>query len=1123
MAKVAAVAAGLAMVAGALTFAQAADAAALTQAQVSAIVSLLQSFGADATTIANVEASLTGGTVTTGGGTTTTGSCTFTRDLTNGVSGSDVTCLQQALIAAGFSIPAGATGYFGSQTQAAVAAWQAANGVSPAAGYFGSISRAHWNLGGGSSTGGGSTGGGTVTGNGLKVSLSPTSPNGTVLVQGQGIGDLGDFVFANPTGSAITVTGLTFNRIGVSNDATINNVYLYNGVNRITDSAGVSSSQFSFNNAAGIFTVLPGQTYTVSVRADIATNTSGQQIGAALVSVASTGTLDSSDVFPINSGYQTISAANLATVDFSASTLPTGPVSIAPQTGYTLWQNTVNVSQNPVWLRSMKFTNLGSIDSSSVQNLTLYVDGTQAGSIAPTLAADRSVTFDLSANPLELNTGSHVIRVAGDIVGGASRSIQLSLQYSSDAMFVDSQLSQPVTPTKGSTTFSAVTAGEVDIQSVSGTGVSVTRDPASPTNDLAAGASSVNLATFDMLASGEATKVMDLYVCADTSWGGGLQNGKIYFNGVQVGSTKNLAECNGVSAYTDFTLGSSLILPAGQTAQVSVYADTRTATTTLPGGSTIVAELLPISTSNAQGQSSLTSTGVPAGTQSGNSLNVTSSSLTATKATGYGDQGVVAGTTNFKIASFVLQAGSTENLNVNSIGIDLDATTSLQNLRLVDESTGAQLGTTIASPSHSNGGSGTQAAGTGSLNTFSTNFTLPMSSTKTIDVYADVPSSAGTAAVIYASVDKDATNATGQVTGTNASIGADVQLQKITVGSGSLNVALGAGNPVAANVVAGSSNNEVADYTFSANTSSYTVRKLELAMPAASSAAVSSLSIQYKDQSGATQTATAALTSDGTTATAAFSGLTMYVPANNSADLTVWVSTPTITSGPTTISGTKIAVTLIGTDGTNVQVQDASGNVTNSINSGADLPSNTSGYGFLVLRKTIPTFAGQSQSSTAAPNSSTVLYQFTVSADPAGAVDFDQFSFSVSTSTFTVSGFQIYDQANPSIALSSTANANSNGIVTIPLSQVSQIPAGGSKTYILKATTLTGWTTGSSIAVNLAPADSTLIVNQAAATGLGNYVWTDRAANSDSTSATEWTNGYLLRDLVSGTYSFTHS
>jgi hypothetical protein len=81
------------------------------------------------------------GSTTTGGG--SAASCyTFTRDLTIGATGADVMELQKFLMAAGQSIPAGPSDYFGSQTQAALAAWQAANGVSPAAGYFGPITRA---------------------------------------------------------------------------------------------------------------------------------------------------------------------------------------------------------------------------------------------------------------------------------------------------------------------------------------------------------------------------------------------------------------------------------------------------------------------------------------------------------------------------------------------------------------------------------------------------------------------------------------------------------------------------------------------------------------------------------------------------------------------------------------------------------------------------------------------------------------------------------------------------------------------------------------------------------------------------------------------------------------------
>jgi peptidoglycan hydrolase-like protein with peptidoglycan-binding domain len=84
--------------------------------------------------------------------TTTTASVTFTRNLTVGSTGADVTALQTWLIAKGFSIPAGATGYFGAQTKAALAAYQAANSISPAAGYFGPITRAAVAAAGGSTS-----------------------------------------------------------------------------------------------------------------------------------------------------------------------------------------------------------------------------------------------------------------------------------------------------------------------------------------------------------------------------------------------------------------------------------------------------------------------------------------------------------------------------------------------------------------------------------------------------------------------------------------------------------------------------------------------------------------------------------------------------------------------------------------------------------------------------------------------------------------------------------------------------------------------------------------------------------------------------------------------------------
>jgi len=97
----------------------------------------------------------------TGTGSATT-AYTFTSNLTVGSRGADVEALQQILIDEGYLTAVTApTGYFGAATKAALAKWQAANGVAPAAGYFGPLTRAAINAK--APTTGGTTGGTTTT------------------------------------------------------------------------------------------------------------------------------------------------------------------------------------------------------------------------------------------------------------------------------------------------------------------------------------------------------------------------------------------------------------------------------------------------------------------------------------------------------------------------------------------------------------------------------------------------------------------------------------------------------------------------------------------------------------------------------------------------------------------------------------------------------------------------------------------------------------------------------------------------------------------------------------------------------------------------------------------------
>ncbi|MFA6269595.1 MAG: peptidoglycan-binding domain-containing protein [Candidatus Paceibacterota bacterium] len=138
------------------------------------------------------------------GGTTTGAATTFTTDLTVGSKGAEVSALQTWLVSKGHLVmPAGvAMGYFGSLTQSALAKYQVSVGITPAAGYFGPITRAKINATGGT-TGGTTTGGSVgITTPGMEGSISVVEASaGTVSTVYEGDS------MASVLGVKVTATG----------------------------------------------------------------------------------------------------------------------------------------------------------------------------------------------------------------------------------------------------------------------------------------------------------------------------------------------------------------------------------------------------------------------------------------------------------------------------------------------------------------------------------------------------------------------------------------------------------------------------------------------------------------------------------------------------------------------------------------------------------------------------------------------------------------------------------------------------------------------------------------------------------------------------------------------------
>lgn len=124
-----------------------ANASGLSDAQIQSILDVLASFDADAATISSVKASLQG---TSAQSATSAAVHAFKSNLTVGSLGGEVKALQEYLNAHGYAVASsgpGSTGsettVFGSLTKNALMKLQKANGIIPAAGYFGPMTRAY--------------------------------------------------------------------------------------------------------------------------------------------------------------------------------------------------------------------------------------------------------------------------------------------------------------------------------------------------------------------------------------------------------------------------------------------------------------------------------------------------------------------------------------------------------------------------------------------------------------------------------------------------------------------------------------------------------------------------------------------------------------------------------------------------------------------------------------------------------------------------------------------------------------------------------------------------------------------------------------------------------------------
>jgi len=1167
--RIAAGAVGVAMVVSGLSFALPAAAAGLTAGQIQSILSLLQSFGADQATINNVNSALNGqattGTSGSGSGSMMSGAACYswTRDLTIGSTGADVKALQVFLnssastevAASGAGSPGNETTSFGSLTQAALAKWQAANNVSPAAGYFGPKTRAAVAAecsGTGSSGTGGTTTTGTAAGTAV-VSAAAQPANAIAPANASRVPFTAFTVTAN--GAPVTINSVTVQRQGPSLDTDFSGVVLVDastgvqlGTSRVLDAnhnatigtpitipAGTSKTFWVSGNIAAV----PGSGDVASF-AVTAVNTASTVSGALPITGASN-TMNSS---------LTIGTASITTSSFDPNTAGTQPIGT---TGYRFTGFRIQAgSAEDITFKSITWYQSGS--ASGIQNVMTVVNGTSYPTTIDSTGRYYTTVFPTA---IVIPKGQQLdIYVQGDLGANttANTYAEFDVYRSTDIYLVGNTYGYGITPTVSASTNAYNSSSSHATIFVSGTNptpfmegstLSVTAGQFSTIqNATSVGAQNIAvnvpnqpLGGFQTNLTGEGIQVQSLAVHFTTSATiSPLQNVSLVDeNGSVVAGPYNAT----VSATTQtVTFTGAINFPTG-THTYTLKGQVQSTTT---NGTTIQAYTNPSSDwTNVTGQTTGNTISISQSNITMNTMTVQAVALTVANGTTPTSQTVVAGGQNIQFATVQLDASqSGENVRLSSVPLTItttDTIAKLSNCQLWDGTTALNTGSYVI-----NGSS--LASTSGEKVTFNLNNSLTVSkgTVKTLSLTCSLSSSAiANATYIWA-----ADPTTGDWTPVGVVSGSSVQ--GLTVGGTAPTMTVAAGATLAVStdpsspayaLVAGGSTGVTLDVIkFHPTNEGVNLQKLGLKLTNTASSSASDLSQVYVYAGNNVETTAGAAVAPGTLlGTLIFTGgnTTGTSTLSTVAQLPVNVDSTLVIKGDVANIGTSQP----GTEGHKVAVdynnsQGTGSNSGSTINSGAANFSGSTSAGIRTF-KTTPTVA-LGPSVGASPNGSAQpLKKFSITAGSQGSIGLFQITANISTSTgVTLTNVKLY--AYTDSGYSQPANVPgttgglfgaSTGFVTsgtaFAINQGSNAPleigAGQTMYFTLVGdVSVSGqstWSVNTTISGDSAyPALPSFMAQTGGLAG-SNFIWSPNATTTSGINANDWTNGYGINGLPS--------